>query len=173
MNSSDGENTEVIVNQTLSGTKKQATQLLAEKYTAGMETEMYNGCKDPRLLEWINRAISHEIVSEAVMVNGIDENIINQIIEYIPGLPTITSCEHVYVVFPSTKGDIDNVAYILTNPEIVVMTLSCEQNEFNPTICGFFGAMTHKEFWAYLDTFPNCYKHMSYGRWTSGYWKKT
>jgi len=137
-----------------------------------VSTELYNECKDIRLIDWVNRAVAHEIVSEAVMESRLNKNSISLFEELIPDLPKISSFQHVYVVFPSTKGDCDNVAYILTSPEIVVLTLSSKANELNPTVSHVYGAMTHEEFWEYLDSFPNCYKHMSHGNWLSSVYRK-
>lgn len=137
-----------------------------------MKNELRNGCTDTRLIDWTKRAQAHEVTISTEMVTiDTSGNRRTSISERVSGSDmwndnVITKSEGLFVTFNTFSKDL-KTCLMLTELDLVIL-FDDYDDEWE-----FFGEMTRQQFWNYLGSFPNAYKHCFSTACNNGeYWVK-
>jgi hypothetical protein len=126
-----------------------------------MSQSLSNGCTDPRLSEWSDMAWAHEVTCSTAMTNELADNWIEIVLHELDEDYKINAdCEFLFLGFVG-MDDEDYTAILFTATDTVVLCQSLsDETNLDHDGTDAIGIMTHSGFWAYFNSFPNCYKHM-------------
>lgn len=132
--------------------------------------KLTNGCTDPRLPEWEERAFAHEVVCSAVQIAGLDGRL-RQLVDGLADfgveadvLATLGRSQFCLIEFDSMVCSETRIAMLATEGDLIVIGRETGDG------LELDGLMTHDSFWAYLGSYPNIYKHLKVGNGQHEYW---